>query len=90
MVAEEPVVEVGLKDAIAPDGRPLTGPRLTDPPFQFARVIETVELADAPCITVCEEGLTESPKLGAFCEMTTSVIDAVWLKEPLVAVTVGV
>jgi hypothetical protein len=66
MVAEEPVVEVGLKVAVAPEGRPLTGPRLTEPPVQFSREMETVEVVAPPWTTVCEDGLTDSPKFGAF------------------------
>jgi hypothetical protein len=85
-VAVLAVVADGLKVAVAFGGR-FDVESATDP-FQFERVIVTVEVI-VPCATVCADGLTDSVKFAAFWLTTTNVSVVELLSDPLVPVTVG-
>jgi hypothetical protein len=86
-VADEPVVELGLTLALAPDGTPVTAPNVTDP-LQLERVIETVDVV-VPWASVCVDGLTDIVKFAAFWFTTANVSVVEWVRAPLVPVTVG-
>jgi hypothetical protein len=86
-VAAEPIVDVGLTDADAPEGTFKTEPKVTCPDHSL-RVIETVEVI-VPWAMVCADGLTESVKVAAFCLTTMSVSVTVCDRDALVAVIVG-
>jgi hypothetical protein len=65
--AEDPEAGFGLTLAVAPLGNPVTGgDGNVTAPAPFARVMDTVEPADAPWTTVCADGLTDRPKFAAF------------------------
>jgi len=84
----EPVTDIGLKLALAPDGNPLALQLTTpvNPPDAVAVAVYDVPL---PAVTVCEAGdaVTEkSPTTGA---VTTRFTEAVCVVVPLVPVMVN-
>jgi hypothetical protein len=59
-----PVTVVGLNDATAPVGSPLT-PKLTTPAKPFAGVTATLKVVDAPALMLRDPGVTASEKSAA-------------------------
>ena len=81
------VVVAGLKLAVTPEGKPLAL-KVTAPANPLIRVTLTVLVPLCPWFTVKAAGLADRPKSG--CCATVSVMLEVWLKLPLVPVTVTV
>ena len=83
VIVDEPgaTTEAGLKDAVAPDGRPLTASETVPEKPPCAEIV-TVYDVEPPRLTVLEVGLTETPKSGS--GLTTRTAVAVWAIVPLV------
>jgi hypothetical protein len=81
-----PVVDAGLKLAVTPAGKPLAA-RATVPVKQLLDATVIVLLPVAPWATVRLAGLADSEKSG-WAAVTVSAIVVVWVRFPLVPVTV--
>jgi len=89
-VAEPPeggVTEVGLKVLVVPVGRPEIE-RLTAELKPLKDVIVIVEVPEAPCVIVKDDGEADIVKSGA--AVTVRLTLTVWVSVPLVPVTVSV
>jgi hypothetical protein len=82
-----PVVDAGLKLAVTPAGKPLAA-RATVPVKQLLDATVIVLLPVAPWATVRLAGLADSEKSGCWAAVTVSAIVVVWVRFPLVPVTV--
>jgi hypothetical protein len=80
-----PVIEVGLKSAEAPAGRPLASKEMT-PVNPLRALVDTVYVVCPPAEMVCEVGEAETEKFGTFA---TKVTVAVSLRFPLFPVMVN-
>lgn len=82
-----PVVEAGLKEAVTPAGSPLAlkATLLLNPPVGSTVIML---LAVAPCVTDTLAGLAERVNPGATDGFTVRLTDVVWVRLPLVPVTV--
>lgn len=67
----EPVTEVGLKLALAPEGKPLT-PKPTAPENPPDPVMVTVYEVPPPAVTVAEAGVAAMEKSPTTCAFTVS------------------
>jgi len=85
----EPVTEVGLKDAVAPNGNPRTE-NVTTPLKPLLGVMVTVYVVLLGRVTVRDVGEAEIENPGGPEAFTTRVTVAVCVSEPLTPVMVNV
>src|SRR5581483_7248077 len=69
---EPPLMEAGLKLAVAPEGKPLAL-SVTVPVYPFTGVTDAVYVVLLPAVTVCEAGVTDKEKLGTNTGLTVKV-----------------
>ena len=84
-----PVMEVGVKVAVAPVGRPAIV-RATLPAKPFDAVVDTVYVVFPPMVTVCELGEAEIEKSGAGALTTSETCTECGRFDPTVPVIVNV
>src|SRR5215467_8037412 len=85
----EPLTEVGLKPALAPEGRPLTlKPKAPVNPPDPVTVTEYE--VPPPAVTVCDAGVAEMEKSPTTVAFTVSEMVVVCVREPEVPVMVTV
>jgi len=77
----EPVMDAGLNDAVARDGKPLAL-RLTLPLNPLTDDTVTVYVVEFPRVTEREAGDAEIEKSGGLSEFTVSVTLVVWVRLP--------
>ncbi len=70
-VAAPPVTELGLKEAVTPDG--VVALRVTDPVKRFCEVIVIVEVSELPTAILSELGDAEMVKSGGAVAVTVRV-----------------
>jgi hypothetical protein len=80
----EPLIVLGLNDAVAPEGKPLTL-SITVPLKPFTAATFAVYVVLAPFLTVCDAGVAVRVKVD-----TTSVTVVLCVRLPLVPVMVNV
>jgi hypothetical protein len=83
----DPFTEVGTKDDVAPEGKPLTD-KFTVPEKPFKAPTDTVYGTLPPCRTDWDPGDAEMEKSGA--EVTLNITVAEWLNVELTPVMVSV
>ena len=87
----EPLVtEVGLRLAVAPDGAPDGGLKLTVPVKPFCGVTVMVLVPLFPCVTVTLVGDADRLKFGVAAAFTVRLTVVVWDRLPDTPVTVMV